>query len=56
MAVDQYMAAGGVTGGDTSRKRGPPDAEDEDITNRTTAPPAFDLYRMRQQRRHVAAS
>ena len=52
MEVDQYIAAG-----DKTRKRALPDnAEDEEITNRPTAPPAFDLYRMRQQRRHVAAS
>lgn len=49
MDVDQYMSSNDR--GERVKKRHL-DEEEDDGPTRTTAPPAFDLYRMRQQRRH----
>ena len=53
MDVDQYMSS--TDRGDRSKKRHL-DEEEEEGPTRTVAPPAFDLYRMRQQRRHDTAA
>ena len=53
MDVDQYMSS--TDRGDRSKKRHL-DEEEEEGPTRTSAPPAFDLYRMRQQRRHDTAA
>jgi len=53
MDVDQYMSSSDR--GDRAKKRHL-DEEEEEGPTRAVAPPAFDLYRMRQQRRHDTAT
>ena len=53
MDVDQYMSD---VRSDKARKRQHPEGEEEEEEQpNPVAPPAHDVYRMRQQRRHITA-